>query len=87
MANALTFRATLQLDGKTATGLVVPEEIVEKLGRGRRAAVDVTIGKHTYPSTFGVRAGQVKLPVSAENRRLAGIEAGDVVQVRLAARD
>jgi hypothetical protein len=86
MAKTLTFRARLQLDGKTATGIVVAEEIVEQLGRGRRAAVDVTIGKHTYPSTFGVRAGQVKLPVSAENRKLAGIEAGDVVEVRLTAR-
>jgi hypothetical protein len=46
----------------------------------------VTIGSHTYPSTFGVRAGQVKVPVSAENRRLAGVEAGEVVQVRLAPR-
>jgi hypothetical protein len=86
MANPLTFSATLQLDGKTATGIVVPDEIVDRLGGGRRAAVDVTIGEHTYPSTFGVRAGQVKLPVSAENRKLAGIEAGDVVQVRLARR-
>ena len=86
MKKTLTFRATLQLDGKTATGIVVPDEIVDALGAGKRAPVDVTIGKHTYPSTFGVRAGQVKLPVSAENRKLAEIEAGDVVQVRLAAR-
>jgi hypothetical protein len=86
MTTSLTFRATLQLDGKTATGIVVPEEIVDALGRGKRAAVDVTIGSHTYPSTFGVRAGQVKVPVSAENRRLAGVEAGEVVQVRLAPR-
>jgi hypothetical protein len=46
----------------------------------------VTIGSHTYPTTFGVRAGQVTVPVSAENRRLAGVEAGEVVQVRLAPR-
>ena len=81
-----TFSATLQLDGKTATGIVVPDAIVDALGLGKRAPVQVTIGRHSWPSTFGVRAGQVKLPVSAENRRLAGIEAGDRVAVRLAPR-
>lgn len=86
MDKTLKFRATLQLDGKTATGIVVPEQVVDELGLGKRAAVDVTINKHTYASTFGVRAGQVKLPVSAENRKLAGIEAGDAVDVILRAR-
>jgi hypothetical protein len=71
-----TLTATLQLDGKTATGIVVPDAI----------GLGVTIRDRTWPSTFGVRAGQVKLPVSAENRKLAGIEAGDVVEVRLSPR-
>ena len=42
MKKTLTFRATLQLDGKTATGIVVPDEIVDALGAGKRAPVDVT---------------------------------------------
>jgi hypothetical protein len=29
----MRFRATIQLDGKTATGIPVPEEIIAALGR------------------------------------------------------
>ena len=32
----MKFRATIQLDGKTATGIRVPEEVVEGLGGGKR---------------------------------------------------
>lgn len=80
----MRFRTELQLHGKTSTGLVVPEEIVTALGAGRRPAVRVTINGHTYPSTVGVMGGEFRIPVSAENRRLAGVEAGEEVEVELA---
>lgn len=32
----MRFRTTLQLDGKTATGIRVPEEVLEGLGGGKR---------------------------------------------------
>ncbi len=35
----LTFRATIQRNGKTATGIRVPNEIVSGLGMGKRPAV------------------------------------------------
>lgn len=79
----MNFIATLELGGKTATGITIPEEIVAALGAGRKPAVRATIGSHTYRSTIGVRGGEYKLPVSAENRARAGIEAGDDVVVRL----
>lgn len=77
------FRATLELGGKTATGFEVPEAIVEELGAGRRPAVRVTVGGHTYRSTVAVMGGRFMLPLSAENREAAGLTAGDEADVAL----
>jgi hypothetical protein len=78
-----TFRATVELGGKTATGIEVPAEVVEALGAGRKPAVSVTIGGHTYRSTIAARGDRFLLPVSAENRAAAGVAAGDEVEVRV----
>ncbi|ERK69164.1 hypothetical protein N136_04516, partial [Leifsonia aquatica ATCC 14665] len=79
----MTFRAVLQLDGATATGIVVPPEVVEALGGGGRIPVRATVAGVEYPSTIAMRAGQAKLPVSADIRTRAGIAAGDDVEVDL----
>jgi Bacteriocin-protection, YdeI or OmpD-Associated/Domain of unknown function (DUF1905) len=79
----MRFRAELVLAGKTATGVTVPPEVVEALGAGRQPPVQVTIGAHTYRSTVFARGSEFKLPVSAENRTLAGVEAGETVEVEL----
>ncbi len=77
----MKFRAELQSNGKTATGFVVPEEIVDRLGAGRRPKVKVTIEAHTYRSSIASMGGRMLLGVSAENREAAGVKAGDVLDV------
>jgi hypothetical protein len=77
----MRFRAVIQLSGKTATGLQVPDEIVAGLGPGKRPAVRVTINGYTYPSTVAPMGGAFMLPVSAEVRAQAGVAAGDEVDV------
>ena len=77
------FTATVLLGGKTATGIRVPPEVVDRLGAGRRPAVRVTVGGHTYRSTVGVMGGEFMVPLSADNRHRAGVDAGDEVDVRL----
>jgi len=77
------FRATVELNGKTATGLEVPPDVVERLGGGKRPAVVVSLGTHTYRTTVGVMGGRAMVPVSAENREAAGVAAGDEVEVGL----
>ena len=47
MAPTAQFRATLELGGKTATGIPVPDQIVESLDAGRRPPVTVTINGHS----------------------------------------
>jgi len=79
----MRFHATLQLNGKTATGIDVPADVVEALGASKRPPVIVTINGHSYRSTIASRGGQFKLPVSAERRERIGIEAGDQVDVEL----
>ena len=86
LSGMTTFTTTLQLHGKTATGIEVPDAIVASLDHGRRVPVNVTIGAHTYPSTVSPRGGRFLIPVSAENRELAGVAAGDEIEVGLAVR-
>jgi antitoxin component of MazEF toxin-antitoxin module len=79
----MKFRATIELDGKTATGIRVPEEVMTALGSGKRPAVKVTIGEHTYRTTVGTMGGIAKIPISADNRKKAGVEAGDKVDLEI----
>ena len=71
----MKFRAVIQLNGKTATGIEVPPDVITGLGQGRRPPVRVTIGGYTYRSTVGVMGGKSMLPISADNRAAAGVEA------------
>jgi hypothetical protein len=77
----MKFRAVIQLNGKTATGIEVPPDVITSLGQGKRPPVRVTIGGYTYRSTVGVMGGKSMLPISADNRAAAGVEAGDEVEV------
>ncbi|MFB5269386.1 YdeI/OmpD-associated family protein [Paenibacillus enshidis] len=79
----MKFKSTLQLSKKTATGIEVPDEIVEGLGGGKKPPVKVTIRSYTYRSTIASMGGKFMLPVSKENREGAGIQAGDEIEVEL----
>ncbi len=77
----MRFRTTVQLDGKTATGLLVPDEVVSGLGESRKPAVTVTLNGFTYRSTIAARGGRYLIPVSADIRSQSGGAAGDEVDV------
>jgi hypothetical protein len=83
MAAATTFRTEVLRGGKTATGIEVPPRALEELGTHKRPPVIVEVAGHSYSSTVAVMAGRYLVPLSAENRRLAGVDAGDVVDVTL----
>lgn len=83
MSNSTSFRSRVLLGGKTATGIEVPPAVVDALGSGKKPAVNVTIGKHTYRSTVATMDGKFMLPLSAENREAAGVAAGDEIEVSL----
>lgn len=79
----MRYRTTLLLHGKTATGFEVPDEVVAALGRGKRVPVVVTINGYAYRTTVAPYGGRNLLPLNAENRAGAGIEAGDEVDLDL----
>ncbi len=74
----------MELGGKTATGIEVPEDVVAALGSGNRPPVTVTIGGHAYRTTVARMGGRFLIPLSAENRTAAGVAAGDQVDVDIA---
>jgi hypothetical protein len=79
----MRFLTVIELGGKTATGFQVPVEVVQALGTGKRPAVTVRIGSHTYRSTVAAYGDVYMLPLSAENREAAGVAAGDEVEVEV----
>jgi bifunctional DNA-binding transcriptional regulator/antitoxin component of YhaV-PrlF toxin-antitoxin module len=79
----MKFSATLDLHGKTATGIKVPESVIEKLGGGKRPAIIVTLKRHTFRTTIGVMGGLYLIPVSAEIRKAAGVSAGDSLSITI----
>jgi hypothetical protein len=77
----MRFSTTVELHGKTATGMAVPPEVVDSLGGGKKPAVSVTVGGHTYRSSIASMGGRFLIPLSAERRSAAGVAAGDEVEV------
>lgn len=79
----ITFKTTLLQAGKTATGIVIPPELIQKLEAGKKPPVKVTINGFTYRSTVAVMNGDFMVGVSAENRAGANIKGGDKITVTL----
>lgn len=80
----MDFRTTVVLGGRTATGLQVPDEIVARLGGGKRPPVVVTVERHTYRTTVAPMGGAFWIPLAAEHREAAGVEAEQEVAVSIA---
>lgn len=77
----MRFQTNILQNDKTATGIRVPEELVEALGSGKRPPVKVTINGYTYRSTIAVMGGAYMVGVSAQNRIACGVSGGDSVKV------
>ena len=79
----MRFRAKVELGGKTATGIPVPENVVAAMGSGKRPAVQVTVGEHSYRTTVASMRGRYFVPLSKANREAARVAAGDEVAVEI----
>lgn len=80
----ITFKTNLKQTGGNTTGIVVPPEIVEKLGGGKKPAVNVTVNGFAYRSSIASMGGEFLVGVSAERRAAAGVKGGDAITVTLA---
>jgi hypothetical protein len=80
----VSFRTTLSAAGGNNVGIVVPAEIVQGFGRGKRVPVVVTIdGDFTYRNTISSMSGRYLISFSSEVRTATGRAAGDEVEVTL----
>jgi hypothetical protein len=77
------FKAELFLAGKTATGIRVPDKVVEGLGAGKRPPVTVTFNGYTYRTTVAPMCGEYFIPVAAAIREASGATAGDMLTVTM----
>ena len=79
---SVTFETTLSARGNN-TGIVVPEDVIERLGRGKRPPVLVTVNGYEYRSTVAVMGGRYLIGLSAAVRAATGLNGGDPISVRL----
>ena len=71
----MRFQGTLELHGKTATGVQVPDAVVTALGSSRRPAVTVTVNAHSWRTSVANMGGVFLRGISAENRAAAHVGA------------
>lgn len=79
----LTFSTILVQSGKTATGIIIPPELIEKLGAGKKPPIKVMINGFIYRSTVAVMGGAFMVAVSAENRAGAKVNGSDKIEVTI----
>jgi hypothetical protein len=79
-AQSQTYRTKIVQTGSN-TGIHVPDDVVEKLGGGKRPLVVVSVQDHTYRSAVASMGGRFMIPLSAEHRAAAGVQGGDEVEV------
>jgi hypothetical protein len=72
-----------QGESKNVTGIVIPAEVVDRLGAGKRPPVKVTINGYTYRNTVAVMGGKYMVGVAAEHREKAKVKGGDTIDVDL----
>ncbi len=78
-----TFKTTILSTGKTTTGIVIPESIIEELGAGKKPPVKVTLNDYTYRSTVAVMGGKYMVGVNSTVRAESGVKGGDTLTVTL----
>jgi hypothetical protein len=81
-AKKISFDTTILQLGNN-TGINVPDEVVEKLGAGKKPPVIVTVNDYTYRNTIAVMGGKFMIGVSADIRSKTGIKGSDKVKVTL----
>jgi hypothetical protein len=80
----VTMRAGLETaEGKSATGFAVPDAVVDELGGGKHPKVVVTVNGYTYRTSISRMGERYLVPVNAERRTAAGVQAGDQLDVTL----
>jgi Bacteriocin-protection, YdeI or OmpD-Associated/Domain of unknown function (DUF1905) len=80
--NSVTFETTVAASGNN-TGIVVPDEVIERLAAGKRPPVLVKVNGYKYRNTVAVMGGRHMISISAAVRNATGLKGGDPIRVTL----
>jgi len=80
---SVTFRTTIVAGSGTTAGIVVPDNVVNALGAGKKPAVTVTLNGFSYRSTIASMGGKFMIGVSNAVRAESGLAASQEVEVVL----
>src|ERR1700724_1805830 len=86
MPASVQFDTTVTAAGNN-TGIVVPDDAIERLGAGRRPPVLVNVNGYEYRNTVGVMGGNHMISISAAVRKATGLKGGDPIRVTLTVAD
>jgi hypothetical protein len=86
MPASAEFDTTVTATGNN-TGIVIPDDAIERLGAGRRPAVVVNVNGYEYRNTVGVMGGKHMISISAAVRKETGLKGGDPIHVTLTVAD
>jgi hypothetical protein len=86
MPASVEFDTTVAAAGNN-TGIVVPDDAIERLGAGRRPAVVVNVNGYEYRNTVAVMGGKHMISISAAVRKETGLKGGDPIHVTLTVAD
>jgi len=78
---------TTTLLGTAVTGIEVPPEVIEALGKGKKPPVVVTVNGYTYRNTVAVMGGRSMVALSVKHREAAGVAGGDEIDVEIVVDD
>jgi hypothetical protein len=79
----MKFRTTILQSGKTATGIPIPDEVVEALGAGKKPPVTMRVNGYAYRSSVATVDGRFMVGFSSEHRAASGLSGGDEVEVEI----
>ena len=77
------FRTKIEQTGKTTTGIVIPADVLDQLGAGKKPPVVMTVNGYTYRSTVATVDGKFMVGLNADHRAASGLSGGDEVDVTI----
>ena len=80
----MNFKTTLkQAEGSTATGIVIPDDVIAALGAGKKPPVTMVVNGYGYRSTVATIDGKYMVGFSADHRAASGISGGEPIEVEI----
>lgn len=79
----MKFHTTIKQSDGTATGIVIPDEVVTTLGAGKKPPVKMSVNGYSYRSTVATIDGRFMVGFSADHRAASGLKGGDEVDVEI----